>query len=307
MNPYQLEDVRQTKEYSSFMEKIGWQIKKIKKGSKTTYIYLKKLPFLPLSIVKILRCPWPIDYKKIKEKIKKDSPLIIKIQPFIIENQPPAVNKKPTTSKFLKKDPHPLIPTKTIWLDLKKSKSRLLKEMKQKTRYNLRLAGKRGIKVKIIAGNQVNQQQLKAFYQLWSKNKPFNWLFKPSFKELKALVNSFGKKSFLIFSYHRLILNSCLLILTSKNMAFYWHNASTKTGRKKFAPTLSLWQAVVEAKKKGLAVFDLEGIYDSRFCQAQKGWQGFSRFKKGFGGKKIKLSPPLKDSFLSSLLPSRTK
>ena len=34
---------------------------------------------------------------------------------------------------------------------------------------------------------------------------------------------------------------------------------------------------------RGLKIFDFEGIYDQRFPKLNKGWIGFSNFKKGFG------------------------
>ncbi len=43
--------------------------------------------------------------------------------------------------------------------------------------------------------------------------------------------------------------------------------------------------AILLAKKSGCKVFDFDGIYDERF--PIKTWLGFTKFKKGFGGKEI--------------------
>jgi hypothetical protein len=164
------------------------------------------------------------------------------------------------------------------------------------------------IKIKIIPGNKINSKQLNNFYQLWSRNKPFGWLFKPSFYELKSLVESFGQKCFFVFVSHchsaldaesiqmnfrdscfrrndKTNLAAACLILTSPNMAFYWHNCSNKEGKKLFAPTLCLWTAIKESKKRGLKIFDFEGVWDERYPKLNRGWQGFTRFKLGFIGK----------------------
>jgi lipid II:glycine glycyltransferase (peptidoglycan interpeptide bridge formation enzyme) len=79
----------------------------------------------------------------------------------------------------------------------------------------------------------------------------------------------------------------------SKNMAFDWFGASAPKGRQLSLKSLVIWEAIKEAKRQGLNVFDFEGIYDSRFHQTQKNWQGFSFFKKGFGGEEIEFSQPL--------------
>jgi lipid II:glycine glycyltransferase (peptidoglycan interpeptide bridge formation enzyme) len=62
--------------------------------------------------------------------------------------------------------------------------------------------------------------------------------------------------------------------------------ASSKKGKKLYAPTLNTWEAIRLSKKKGSSIYDFEGIYDSRF--PLKTWRGFTRFKKSFGGKEIK-------------------
>ncbi len=287
-NYRQLIDVRQTTEYAKFMKKIGWKIKKTGKIN----IFIKKLPFLPFSVIKILRFSTPnkekfmTDAKKIK---KENRALIFKLHPFIVSKSDQIVFKNFKSQQ----DKNPLVPTKTIWLDLNKKNNQLLKQMKQKTRYNIHLSKSKKITIEIVSGNKIKSQLLNDFYQLWKKNKPFNWLFKPSFRNLQALVSSFEKKCFLVLASKNSLIAGAL-ILTSKNMAFYWHNCSNKEGKKLFAPTLVIWQAIKEAKRRNLKIFDFEGIYDSRFHKLMKNWQGFSKFKKGFGGQKILFSKPLK-------------
>ena len=271
-----LQDVRQTNEYASFMGKLGWKIEIFGK----TKIFVKK--FLFFNIVKILRSSELIDSKKIKNKYQ---PLKLVIQPF-------GCKAKPCNS--------PLVPTKTIWINLAKSEKKLLQDLKQKTRYNLKQAQKNNLKLKIISGDKISPQELQDFFNLWQKNKPFDWFFKPSFFELKSLIESFGQRCFFVLMYpchpsttlgmtNSELLASCL-ILTSDNMAFYWHNCSNKQAKKLFAPTFAVWEAIKESKKRNLKVFDLEGIWDERLPKVNLGWKGFTRFKEGFGGKPINFS-----------------
>jgi lipid II:glycine glycyltransferase (peptidoglycan interpeptide bridge formation enzyme) len=170
-----LQDIRQTKEYACFMEKMGWQVEKIEQ----TYIYIKKLPLLPFSIIKILRSSWPIQLGKVKKMVKKYRPLFIKIQPFRIRRPKTEDRRQMIEDGKWKMDRSPLIPTKTIWINLKKSEEQLLKEMRRKTRRASKSAHQ--YKLKIIEGNKISDQELQTFYHLWKKNKPFNFLFKPNF------------------------------------------------------------------------------------------------------------------------------
>ncbi|MFC1711159.1 lipid II:glycine glycyltransferase FemX [Patescibacteria group bacterium] len=286
-----LVDVRQTFEYAKFLKKLGWQVKKINPNNQ---VFIKKLSPTPFTLAKILRGDL-IDLITLKNISKKNKTLFIKIQPFI------KTQSKLKNFKF-KHDKNPLIPTKTVWIDLTKTKAQMLKLVKPKTRYNIKLAKKKKVLIKIVYGNQISRQKLKDFYNLWKKNKPYNFLFKPSFKELECLVSSFGKKCFFILTYKAKLLSG-VLILTSPDMAFYWHNCSNLEAKKLFAPTLCVWQAILESKKLGLKIFDFEGIWDKRFPKLNKGWQGFSRFKKSFGGKEVEFIAPL---IYKLLLPSWT-
>lgn len=278
-------DVRQTKEYACFMKKMGWQTKLL---GKNRQVFIKRIPFFPFSIIKILRCKDLIQLNKLIDRLKKYRPLFIKIQLFSFQKL-----KFKNKNQQLKTDKHPLIPTKTLWIDLKKSEKQLLKEMRPKMRYNIGLVKRKGIKTRVISGDKISEKQLKNFYSLWQQNKPFNWLFKPSFKELQCLKDSFKDKCFFIFAFKDKELVSQVFILSSQNMAFDWFGANSFLGRKLFAKSLVMWTAIREAKKRKLKIFDFEGIYDHRFHKNQKGWQGFSFFKKGFGGKEIEFSQPL--------------
>jgi len=289
-----LQDIRQTSEYACFMEKLGWKTKIINNN----YLYLKKLPIIPFSIAKLLKPNHQIQLNELKKTLKNTRCLFIKIQL-------PSVKINPGVDFAV--DKHPLIPTKTIWIDLKQSLKEILKKMKQKTRYNIRKTKRSNLKTTIIPGNKINKKQRKLFYSLWSQNKPFNWLFKPNFNELKYITDCFGKRCFFIFAStkHQLLNTNHLiagaLILTSNNMSFYWHNFSNRKGKKLFAPSLIIWETIKESRKRNLKIFDLEGIFDQRFSKQQKGWKGFSRFKKGFGGKVVKFPNPLilKQNFLT--------
>ena len=285
------QDIRQTPEYAHFMKKIGWTVYtsevKDKDTSEVKYIFIKKLPLLSLSVVKVLRYQPPLDSVKLKSIIKNHNPILTKLEPLEIEKKDNSL----VYFKLFKKTGFPLTPTKTLWIDLTKKESQLLKEMKPKTRYNLKKAQKHsgsgrkdspGVKNKVIIGNKITTKQLESFYRLWSRNKPHDWFFKPSFYELSSLIGSFKNKCFFVSCLQGDALQAGSLILTSKNMAFYWHNCSTKEGKKLFAPTLCTWEAIKESQKRKLKVFDFEGIWDERYPKLNQGWKGFTRFKLGF-------------------------
>lgn len=269
-----LEDVRQTKEYAHFMKKIGWQIFFIN----STFIFLKKLPLLPFSVLKVLRYKSALNKAKIEALALKNRAKVVKKEPFKVER----IENNQIYFKVFSNNKWPLTPTKTLWLDLKLKEKTLLKNLKPKTRYNLKKAVSKNLDVKVIEGGKINFKQLQGFYKLWKNNKPHNFLFKPSFNELKFLTESFGEKCFFVLVSYRNKLAASSLQLETKNMVFYWHNLSTNQGKKLFAPTLCVWKAIIESKKRKKAVFDFEGVWDERYPRLNQGWKGFTRFKKGF-------------------------
>lgn len=272
-----LQDVRQTPAYAGFMERLGWQVEQAGK----TRIFIKRLSVTPFSLIKVLRYQPPLSSRTVARLIRDYRALIIKQEPFLVKK----IHGAMTYFSVQRENRWPLLPTKTLWLNLALPSPRLLALMKPKTRYNLGKAERAQLTPRVIPGNSVSPTHLEQFYRLWANNKPHNWLFRPHFNELNSLINAFKEKCYLVLVHKNSQLVAASLQLTSKNMGFYWHNASTKLGKKLFAPTLCLWQAIREAKRCRLKIFDFEGVWDERFPQLNKGWKGFTRFKLGFVGR----------------------
>jgi lipid II:glycine glycyltransferase (peptidoglycan interpeptide bridge formation enzyme) len=277
-DPAQLVDVRQTQEYARYMHATGWKV--LADDNKPPFIYVKKLLFTPFHTLKVLRHGVHIPEKKYQKLLKKH-------KAFVSKQEIHQVEKITQGKVYFKIDPEntwPLTPTKTLWLDLKVSSQELIERMKPKTRYNIRKAQRSELASEVVVGDKISAEKLNEFYSLWSKNKPHNWLFRPKFSDLKDLVASFGDKCFFVFVRSRDsgIILAANLILTSTNMAFYWHNGSTPEGKSKLAPTLALWLAVLECKRRWLHIFDFEGVWDERYPKLNSGWKGFTKFKEGF-------------------------
>ena len=260
-------DLRQAKEYGEYMEKIGWRAEK---GA-----FIKQLPLIPFSFIKIQRQAWPLDFEAIERLAKKYRAVQIKIEP--------SFGDKTNYRQFgYKTDSSPLLPTKTIWLDLRKNHKELLKEMHHKTRYNIRKHEADGQEFEIIRGDKVKDDHLRALYEMYKKNAKRQGFWGVNFNQLKSLFEAFGGKSYLL----KVKGLGGLILLIHDKTAYYSHNGTTKEGRQKFIPTLLTWEAIKLAKKLGCVRFDFEGIADERFPITKK-WQGFTRFKRSFGGVKV--------------------
>lgn len=78
-----------------------------------------------------------------------------------------------------------------------------------------------------------------------------------------------------------------LLILFYNKTAYYWIAGATKKGKKLFAPTLLVFEALKLAHKKRCTFFDFIGVWDERLPKRYTNWFGFTKFKEGFGGKPV--------------------
>ncbi len=256
-------DLRQTKEFAQYMKLSGWKVEKID----NCYVYLRKLPLLPPLIMKVQYPQSPIPFEKIKKLAKKHKPFQIQIQPLKME---PGFKKY--DYKLNKGSGHV---TKTLQIDLTLSEEKILKQTKKDARYAIRKAKKEKETIQIIEA-----QNLERFRQVWKKS--VSWRkYVPSLKKLKQLKKAFAKKAIFLFAPP---FGGIVLLMTNKT-AYYYYAFTSKKGRRKLVQYLLVWQAIKLAKKHGCQIFDFEGIFDPRF--PVKSWQGFSHFKKSFGGKEI--------------------
>lgn len=91
---------------------------------------------------------------------------------------------------------------------------------------------------------------------------------------------------------------SAALIIYDQKCAYYHHAASLPT--KEPINYKLHWQIILDAKKRGCQFYNFWGTMPRSYLQdipKNHPWQGFARFKKGFGGKLIKLLPTCDQPF----------
>lgn len=257
-------DLRQSQEYAKYLKSIGWLVEKIN----GYYVYIRKIPLTPFSIIKIQR-PRKIPFQKIEKIVKKYRAFAIYLEPSIINHTPSIIHHGYRLSNS------PYLPTKTIHLDLAQPEEKILAQMKKDARYEFRKAEKEALQL-------IKVKDLTKFHRAWKKS--VGWRrYVPSLKSLKHLKKDFGEKAVFLGIGKPLIAGT--VILMANKTAYYYYAFSSKEGRKKSAQYLLVWETIKLTKKRGCKIFDFEGIYDERF--PIKTWKGFSHFKKSFGGKII--------------------
>lgn len=296
-------DIRQSPEYAKHLELLGWKIEKID----GCYIFIRKFPLLG-SFIKIQRPEKLPPIEKIFLMVKKyhaRQVILELVKPFSYSAIQLFLNHGFRPSS-------PFLPSKTLYIDLTRSEDKIFTNFSASKRRDIRRAIRDNVVVK-------ESKKIDDFVVLKNAQHGFSGRILPVDKQFKALWQAFWpKKAVLLLAYRKPTnrnvvmhfsassVSGCdeshhytsiggLLLLFHNRTAYYFQAASTKQGNKLAAPSLLVWEALKLAKQRGCKVFDFEGIYDPRF--PQKSWLGFTKFKKGFGGKEIVYPQPLVKTF----------
>jgi len=181
----------------------------------------------------------------------------------------------------------------TVLIDLNPSEEEMLARMKQKTRYNIRLAEKKGVSLrvgtlgdlpmlyKMYAETSVrdgfvirDEGYYKTVWELFMAGEqlPITNYRLPHAEPLIAEVNNEPVAAIFVFYF--------------AGRAYYVYGMSRNVHREKMPAYLLQWEAMKRAKARGCAVYDLWGAPEV-FDESDSMW-GVYRFKEGLGGKVVR-------------------
>ncbi len=200
---------------------------------------------------------------------------------FLIRVDPPWLigNEKRLLDNGFRKGEHEIQPKCTLVLDLTQSETELLSGMKPKTRYNIGLAQRKGVIVRI--SNEISD--IEAFWQLMKQTASRDGFFphhKEHYKKMFEILSQDKTVKLFLAEFDNKIIAANMVSFFGK-VCIYLHGASSDMYRDIMAPYLLQWAAILEAKKLGLVKYDFCGINGPSFYN--KKWEGITRFKTGFG------------------------
>ncbi len=181
----------------------------------------------------------------------------------------------------------------TILIDLSLSEEELLACMKQKTRYNVRLAEKKGVTVRV--GNMSDLPMLYKMYAETSLRDGFVIRDEGYYKTVwqifmqSSIVNrqlSIPQAEPLIAEVDREPV-AAIFVFYFAGRAYYLYGMSREAHREKMPNYLLQWEAICRAKAAGCKVYDLWGAPDT-FDKDDPMW-GVFRFKEGLGGQVVRM------------------
>jgi lipid II:glycine glycyltransferase (peptidoglycan interpeptide bridge formation enzyme) len=171
----------------------------------------------------------------------------------------------------------------TLQLDITKTEEEILSQMRKTTRYEIRKAQSLRIKVE----STINIAAIQQFYDLQlvtAKRQGFIPFSKQFLKE-QFRVFAENNMALLYSARHEDKLLAQAFIIFYGTEAVYHYGASTEAGRKFPAAPLLQWEAIQEAKKRGMNRYNFWGIAPQ--TNSSHRFSGLSLFKRGFGGQEV--------------------
>jgi len=169
----------------------------------------------------------------------------------------------------------------TIFLDISLPEDELLASLKQKTRYNIRLASKKGVDVNRLPPDEAN---LEVMYELMlaTQKRSYYFLRKKEyyFEYWKKLIDA-GLGALIITKYDGEPIAGAFISIFG-NHAVYQDGGSYAVHRNKMAPYLLQWEAIKWAKEQGATEYDLDGSPPSNQLDGQHHYHNLYVFKKNF-------------------------
>jgi len=252
----------------------GWQI------------MFHSLPRIPFTVGYFPKGPIPD--KSMLESLRKigqqKRAIFIKLEPNVGNVYQQGLSAKGQIENFLLAEGcrpgKPLFTRFTFQLDLTKSEEEILVKMKPKTRYNIRLAQRRGVEVVKDNSKEAFEIYLKLLEET-TKRQRF-YAHNPSYHRLlwETLAPS-GIYHLFLAKYQGEVL-AAYIFFTFRDGIYYPYGASSRTNKEVMAPYALFWEVIKFGKKMGCKFFDMWGALGPN-PDPKDPWFGFHRFKEGFG------------------------
>jgi len=214
---------------------------------------------------------------------------IIKMEPLLWQDTlPPGAWAALCQDHNLHPETDTIQPPQTVLVDLRPSLDEILAAMKQKTRYNIRLAAKKGVTVR-----QGSKSDLAVFVRLMQttgQRDGFGTHTPMYYQAAYEIFAETGQVALWLAEFEARPL-AAIMVFTLGNNAYYLYGASSNEERERMPNYAVQWAAIEWAKNQGCQTYDLWGIPDApedeleaNFTNRHDGLWGVYRFKRGFGG-----------------------
>lgn len=289
--------------WGDFKAAFGWQPMRVALSASTKIVAAAQLVFRPSPLGPLAYIPkgpvlgqatasqqgqlWAAVHRLARQR----RAFVLKVEPEWLDL--PEQHER-LAAQGLSPDSDTIQPRQTIVIDLTPDPDDVLDTMKSKTRYNIRLAGRKG-----LVCEPGDRAAVDAFYDIMEttgERDEFGIHTRAYYQHAWELFNAQGRASLWMASYKGQYLAGVMAFCLGQK-SWYMYGASSNQHRNLMPTYLAQWQALLWAKDRGCASYDMCGIPDlpeevleeglrdrSTLGDAPPHLWGVYRFKRGFGG-----------------------
>jgi len=242
-----------------------------------------KLPLASLKIGTLIKCPKPTKelFPYLKKLAKDNNLIFIKLEPSVVKDFKDKGSEDKLVSLMKNYGCVPgkrLFTHTSFWIDLTKTEDDLLKSFSSKTRYNIRLAEKHGVKVTEDNSDSAFEKYLRLTFEtakrqgFYAHSEKYHRLMWKYLNRSLIAKHKSPIARLLTASYENEVITAWILF-TWKDFLYYPYGASSDKYKSVMANNLMMWEAIKFGKRLGLEKFDLWGREEGK---------GFTKFKEGY-------------------------
>lgn len=213
----------------------------------------------------------------------------LKIEPELEE---PAPLAQRLANYAFRASEHTIQPRRTILVDLAGSEDEILRRMKSKTRYNIRLAGRKGVEVH--TGGPEDVDTFNRLVGVTGERQEFGVHSAVYYRRAYESLVPAGQAQLFVARFEGQPLAAVFACAVGRK-SWYMYGASSNQHRELMAPYAVQWAAMQWARERGCATYDLWGIPDedeqtleAQFTERSDGLWGVYRHKRGYGGQIVR-------------------
>ncbi len=276
----------QTSQWGDLKATYGWKIERIRVDDCGAQILFYRFPF-GLSLAYIPKGPigdWlPTLLPQLDIICRQHRAFALKVE---VDDNFDSTSVEHLQTHDFSSSPHIIQPRQTLIVDLRGEEDEILARMHQKTRYNIRLASKKGISV----SPWNDMESFGGMIQETAERDGFGAHAPTYYTKAYDLFYPLGSCETFAAEFEGQKLAALMVFIRGKR-AWYLYGASTIHHRNRMPNYLLQWEAMRWARNRGCTQYDLWGVPDeseekleAEFTTRRDDLWGVYRFKRGFGG-----------------------
>jgi len=287
-----MKSLLQTQEWADFRVSQGWKAHEIE----GIFVLERRLPF-GKSFLYAPEVSWAQIQNtnfitNIQKNIKKSGTIFFRLE--ILDENDPEIIEKLKSQKFIKAFEE-LQPEYRQIIDITPSEDEILAQMKEKGRYNIKVAQRNGVVIKNSKNLPAGRQGIDDFYKIFietAKRDGFSIRPREYFVKMTEILGEnlpAGRQGVeLLYAEFQGKIIAAEIVSFYDNTASYLYGASGSEYRNVMAPYLLHWEAIKLAKEKGCQLYDLLAVNPEK--EVEHKFAGIGRFKRQFGGRTVRIT-----------------